>query len=82
MTEEEKSLKLKFEKRRCISAESRTKSVKEKVLNEMQCFSDEDNDDLCNIFNHVDEGTLTGDMKLFYKVQKGNLGRKSSKGYR
>lgn len=82
MTEEEKSSKLKHEKRRRISAESRTKYLKEKVLSEMQCFSEEDNDDLCNIFNQVNEGTLTEDMKLFYKVQKENLGRKSSKGYR
>ena len=48
----------------------------------MKEFDEKDNKDFIETFNLVEQESLNDDMKLFFKVQQENLGKKSSRGYR
>ena len=82
MQTEEKMEKLREEKERRKKAERREEYLRAKIARGMHEFDDEDNNDFAKMFNMLDEDKLPEDMKMFYKVQLENLGKKSSKGYR
>ena len=82
MTEDEIQAKLNKEKTKRRKAEKRESYLREKIENGMKEFDEEDNKDFIQMFNLVEQESLNDDMKLFFKVQQENLGKKSSRGYR
>ena len=82
MQTEEKMEKLREKKERRKKAERREEYLRAKIAKGMHEFDDEDNNDFTKMFNMLDEDKLPEDMKMFYKVQLENWGKKSSKGYR
>ena len=82
MTEDEMQAKLNKEKAKPRKAEKREIYLREKIENGMKEFDEEDNKDFIEMFNLVGKESLNDDMKLFFRVQQENLGKKSSRGYR
>ena len=82
MSVNEKMAKLSEEKNRRRKAEKRESYLREKIEKGMKEFGEEDNKDFTDMMNLVEENKLDDDMKLFFKIQRENLGKKSSKGYR
>ena len=83
MSPEEKSLKLQEEKRKRKMLRKENNTSGKKIYCGMHCFDEEDNKDFNVIlFNMMEEEKLDPGMKLFFEVQKENIGKKSSKGYR
>ena len=82
MSPEELQTKLQEEKRKRKNAEQREQCLRDKIYSGMQCFDEADNEDFRTMFDMIDENQLNPDMKLFFEVQKENIGKKSSKGYR
>ena len=82
MSVDEKMAKLSEEKNRRRKAEKRESYLREKIEKGMKEFGEEDNKDFTDMMNLVEENKLDDDMKLFFKIRRENLGKKSSKGYR
>ena len=82
MSPEELQTKLQEEKRKRKNAEQREQCLRDKIYSGMQCFDEADNEDFRTMSDIKDENQLNPDMKLFFEVQKENIGKKSSKGYR
>ena len=81
MTEDEIQARLNEEKAKRRKAEKQESYLREKIENGMTEFDEEDNKDFIEMFNLVEQESLNDDMKLFFKVQQENLGKKSSRGY-
>ena len=82
MSADEKMSKLSEEKDRRKKAEKRENYLKEKIEKGVKEFGEEDNKDFTDMMNLVEENKLDDDMKPFFKIERENLGKNSSKGYR
>ena len=60
----------------------RVQYLKKKINEGMKEFGETDNGDFNDMFSLIEEEELSEDMKIFYNVQKENLRKNSTKGYR
>ena len=74
MSVDEKLAKLSEETNRGRKAEKRESYLREKIEKGMKEFGEEDNKDFTDMMNLVEEN-MKDDMKLFFKIQRENLGK-------
>ena len=82
MSNEECLAKLAQEKMRRRNAEKREIYSRRKIEEGMKELHDDDNEDLLKMLDLIEEKSVSDDMRLFYQIQKENIGRKSKTGYR
>ena len=82
MSENELREKLNHERTRRINAERRENYLRDKINQEMKNFDEEDHKDFSYMFQRINKGSVSEDMKIFWEEQEKALHAKSPRGYR